>query len=99
MPTRPPLCIPAHETILWHDNDCRIILVPDAHYGGFCRVIWQVHAKEMSELSAEQRERIGQDKGSPLLLPKINWPLLTKNVKKIYKINIKLPDGCSCDVF
>ncbi len=55
MPTC-PLCTPEHETLLWHDNDCRIILVPDAHYGGFCRVIWRAHVKEMSDLSAAQRQ-------------------------------------------
>lgn len=55
MPTC-PLCTPKHETILWRDNDCRIILVPDAHYGGFCRVIWQAHVKEMSDLSMAQQQ-------------------------------------------
>ena len=55
MPTC-PLCTPEHETLLWHDNDCRIILVPDACYSGFCRVIWQAHVKEMSDLSVEQRQ-------------------------------------------
>ena len=55
MPTC-PLCTPEHETILWQDKDCRIILVPDAHYGGFCRVIWWTHVKEMSDLSAAQRQ-------------------------------------------
>ena len=51
-----PLCTPEHETILWQDHVCRIILVPDAGYGGFCRVIWQAHVKEMSDLSTEQRQ-------------------------------------------
>ena len=52
-----PLCTPEHETILWQDDDCRIILVPDACYSGFCRVIWQAHVKEMSDLSVEQRQQ------------------------------------------
>lgn len=56
MPTC-PLCTPEHETLLWQDNVCRIILVPDAHYGGFCRVIWHAHVKEMSDLSAAQRQQ------------------------------------------
>ena len=55
MPTC-PFCVTKHETILWYDHDCRIILVPDAHYGGFCRVIWQAHVKEMSDLNAAQRQ-------------------------------------------
>lgn len=51
-----PLCTPEHETLLWQGSACRIILVPDAHYRGFCRVIWQAHVKEMSDLNAEQRQ-------------------------------------------
>ena len=57
MPTC-PLCTHEHETLLWHDNNCRVILVPDAHYGGFCRVIWQTHVKEMSDLSVAQRQHL-----------------------------------------
>lgn len=50
-----PLCTPENETLLWRDSVCRIILVPDPHYGGFCRVVWQAHVKEMSDLSIAQR--------------------------------------------
>lgn len=51
-----PLCTPENETPLWRDSVCRIILVPDAHYGGFCRVVWQAHVKEMSDLNIAQRQ-------------------------------------------
>jgi diadenosine tetraphosphate (Ap4A) HIT family hydrolase len=51
-----PLCAPEHETRLWNDHECRVILVQDAHYGGFCRVIWQAHIKEMSDLSTAQQQ-------------------------------------------
>ena len=46
-----PLCHPQNETVLWHDRLCRVILVGDADYPGFCRVIWQSHVKEMTDLN------------------------------------------------
>jgi diadenosine tetraphosphate (Ap4A) HIT family hydrolase len=50
-----PLCRPEKETVLWSDARCRVILVDDPDYAGFCRVIWQQHAKEMTDLSEAER--------------------------------------------
>ncbi len=50
-----PLCHPTQETVLWSDGQCRVILVEDAAYPGFCRVIWQAHVKEMTDLALAQR--------------------------------------------
>jgi len=33
----------------------RIVLVDDANYPGFCRVIWRDHVREMTDLSAADR--------------------------------------------
>jgi diadenosine tetraphosphate (Ap4A) HIT family hydrolase len=33
----------------------RVVLINDAHYPGYCRVIWNAHVKEMSDLSLEER--------------------------------------------
>ena len=33
----------------------RIVLVDDANYPGFCRVIWQAHAQEMTDLDWPDR--------------------------------------------
>jgi diadenosine tetraphosphate (Ap4A) HIT family hydrolase len=38
----------------------RVVLVDDANYPGFCRVIWNAHAKEMTDLSVEDRSAIMQ---------------------------------------
>ncbi len=46
-----PLCAPAPEDILWRDERCRVILVDDPDYPGFCRVIWHAHVAEMSDLA------------------------------------------------
>jgi diadenosine tetraphosphate (Ap4A) HIT family hydrolase len=50
-----PLCRPEKETVLWSDARCRVILVDDPDYAGFCRVIWQQHVKEMTDLSEAER--------------------------------------------
>ena len=46
------LCRQAGGLLLWQDEDCRIVRVDDPAYPGFCRVIWNAHIKEMSDLPA-----------------------------------------------
>lgn len=46
------LCLAQNETVLWRGQHCRAILVADADYPGFCRVIWNDHIKEMTDLPA-----------------------------------------------
>ena len=50
------LCEQVGGTLLWQDETCRVVLVADADYPGFCRVIWKQHVKEMTDLSASERE-------------------------------------------
>lgn len=51
-----PLCRTEQETLVWRDGSCRVILVADPHYPGFCRVVWHEHVAEMTDLtSASQR--------------------------------------------
>lgn len=33
----------------------RVVLIDDPHYPGYCRVIWNTHVKEMSDLAADER--------------------------------------------
>jgi len=49
------LCTTTGETLLWHGQHCRVIYVEDADYPGFCRVIWNKHIKEMTDLPAQMR--------------------------------------------
>ncbi|BAV33457.1 histidine triad (HIT) protein [Sulfuricaulis limicola] len=53
-----PLCHPTNETVLWQDERCRVILVDDADYPGFCRVIWSGHVKEMTDLTEPEQVRL-----------------------------------------
>ena len=36
----------------------RVVLVDDANYPGFCRVIWQYHVVEMTDLSEAERDTL-----------------------------------------
>ncbi len=40
---------------LYRDDNYRIVLVDDADYPGFCRVIWNAHVSEMTELPVAER--------------------------------------------
>ena len=44
--------------VLWQDKRCRVILVGDPDYPGFCRVIWGEHVKEMTDLSEPDRAHL-----------------------------------------
>jgi diadenosine tetraphosphate (Ap4A) HIT family hydrolase len=53
-----PLCEPQNENVLWRDQRCRVILVDDIDYPGFCRVIWHKHVCEMTDLTKSQRGQL-----------------------------------------
>lgn len=52
------LCDGMGGDVLWQDELCRVVLVDDADYPGFCRVILQRHVAEMTDLAAAERERL-----------------------------------------
>jgi len=43
---------------LWRGDRLSVVLVDDAAYPGFCRVIWNGHVKEMTDLAASERSHI-----------------------------------------
>ena len=49
---------PEEGELIWRGDDCRIILVNDPQLPGFCRVIWNRHVPEMSDLTYGEREHI-----------------------------------------
>jgi diadenosine tetraphosphate (Ap4A) HIT family hydrolase len=53
-----PLCQPQNEAVLWRDDRCHVILVGDTDYPGFCRVIWNAHVPEMTDLAPREREQL-----------------------------------------
>ena len=52
------LCEQVGGTLLWQDASCRVVLVADADYPGFCRVIWKQHVREMTDLSVAERAHL-----------------------------------------
>lgn len=52
------LCATAGGEILWQDAFCRVVLVDEPAYPGFCRVIWHEHVKEMSDLNPTEQNRL-----------------------------------------
>ena len=49
------LCATAGGVLLWESPDCRVVRIDDPHYPGFCRVIWNAHVREMSDLEPAAR--------------------------------------------
>jgi diadenosine tetraphosphate (Ap4A) HIT family hydrolase len=49
---------PDEGQLIWRGDDCRIILLNDVDLPGFCRVIWNHHAAEMTDLSYGEREHL-----------------------------------------
>lgn len=50
------LCATTGDAVLWQDARCRVIHVEEPGYPGFCRVIWNAHIREMSDLDAADRD-------------------------------------------
>ncbi|OLL33378.1 HIT family protein [Burkholderia sp. SRS-W-2-2016] len=44
--------------VLWQDDSLRVVLADEADYPGFCRVIWNAHVAEFSDLSGSERDRV-----------------------------------------
>lgn len=53
-----PLCHETGGTIIWRNEQLRVIRTDDEHHPGFTRVIWQDHVTEMTQLSPSARQRL-----------------------------------------
>lgn len=49
---------PEEGQLIWRGDDCRVILVNDPDLPGFCRVIWNRHVAEMTDLTHGEREHL-----------------------------------------
>ena len=54
------LCNADGGVLLWRDPVCRVVAVTDEDYPGFCRVILNRHAAEMTQIEPHERERLMQ---------------------------------------
>lgn len=49
------LCTTVDGHLLWEDTRCRVVLVDEPDYPGYCRVIWTAHVAEMTDLATADR--------------------------------------------
>lgn len=54
------LCRSDGGAVIWRDGFCRVVAVDDPDYPGFCRVILNRHAREMTDLAVAERQRLMQ---------------------------------------
>ena len=52
------LAAPAAGMLVWTDHQVSVVAVDEAEYPGFTRVVWNAHVKEMTDLSAAERNRV-----------------------------------------
>jgi diadenosine tetraphosphate (Ap4A) HIT family hydrolase len=52
------LCEQDGGTLVYRDAELRVVLVSEPNYPGFCRVIWNAHQREMTDLTLQQREHL-----------------------------------------
>ena len=51
------LCDGIGGKLIWRGKDCRVVLVDEPGYAGYCRAIWNAHVREMTQLSRNERAR------------------------------------------
>jgi diadenosine tetraphosphate (Ap4A) HIT family hydrolase len=52
------LCETPGGALLWEGSGCRVVRVADPYYPGFCRVIWNEHVREMTDLAPDLRTQL-----------------------------------------
>ena len=50
------LCASAGGELVWRSALCRVVLIDDTDYPGFCRVILNRHEPEMTDLAVNERQ-------------------------------------------
>jgi diadenosine tetraphosphate (Ap4A) HIT family hydrolase len=52
------LCTTTGGTLAWKGALCRVVIVDDPDYPGFCRVILNRHAAEMTDLTTDEQQEL-----------------------------------------
>ncbi|MBK8975671.1 MAG: HIT domain-containing protein [Planctomycetes bacterium] len=58
MDPRCVLCRGPGGEVLWHGATCRVVLVAEPGYAGYCRVVWNRHVRELTDLSVGERRTL-----------------------------------------
>jgi diadenosine tetraphosphate (Ap4A) HIT family hydrolase len=51
-------CDRTAESVLWSDARCRVVHVADSVFTGFCRVVWNTHVTEFTDLDDSDRSHV-----------------------------------------
>ena len=57
-PTPCEFCNSPGGPVLWQNDVCRVVRVDEPDYPGYCRVILNRHAREMTDLGPEERDAL-----------------------------------------
>lgn len=52
------LCNSPGGELIWRNERCRVVLAAEPDYPGFCRVVWNAHVAEMTDLSPADRAHL-----------------------------------------
>jgi diadenosine tetraphosphate (Ap4A) HIT family hydrolase len=52
------LCTGDGGELVWRDTRCRVVLVDEPDYPGYCRAVWNAHVAEMTDLTAGERSHL-----------------------------------------
>src|SRR5262245_12640031 len=52
------LCAGDGGELLWRDARCRVVLIDDPDYPGYCRAVWNAHVAEMTDLAPRERAHL-----------------------------------------
>jgi diadenosine tetraphosphate (Ap4A) HIT family hydrolase len=52
------LCAADGGELLWRDTRCRVVLVNEPEYPGYCRAVWNAHVAEMTDLTLDERSHL-----------------------------------------
>ena len=51
-------CHPQSEDVVWQGTQCRVMLADEPGFTGWCRVVWQEHIHELSDLDDAARDHL-----------------------------------------
>jgi diadenosine tetraphosphate (Ap4A) HIT family hydrolase len=52
-----PFCAGAGGEVVWQGDRCRVVIAAEP-FAGFCRVVWNAHVQEMTDLDAADRAHL-----------------------------------------
>lgn len=51
-------CLRSGGEVVWSDERCRVVWPREPEHPGLCRVVWTTHVKELTDLSAQDRNHL-----------------------------------------